>query len=176
MGARRRARGRSPAGHEQPGTALTDKSVPVRQAPPPANRHCHLCAGSLRGRWRGRQQRALCVQIGALPARLWAVWLRLTKTPGRRGGDELSPLLSQPPRSQRSPQNVRPSVPRLHERFLAMVMLAAYVSHTGGTFSLSFLNIQPSEELRMTSEHADLGVKRGTVSVLPLGLLLSASP
>lgn len=41
---------------------------------------------------------------------------------------------------------------------------AAYVFHTGRTFSLSFLNIRSSEELRMTSEDANLGVKRGTVS------------
>lgn len=42
---------------EEPGSVLADKSVPVRQAPPPANRHGHLCAGSLRDGGKGGSTR-----------------------------------------------------------------------------------------------------------------------
>lgn len=48
-----------------------------------------------RGWWQGRQHQALHVQIGALPAWLWAAWLHVTKTPGRREVmSSLHPFLS----------------------------------------------------------------------------------
>lgn len=110
-------------------------------------------SGSPWGRWQGRQNQALCVQIGALPAWLRAVWLHITKTPGRRGGNELSLPLSQPPRSQQLSWMGRLCVLRLHKHFLAMMMsfLKQHMFYMQEErFSLSLLNIWPSEELRMT--------------------------
>lgn len=133
------------------GSALADKRVPVRRAPSLQITTATFVPAPW-GWWRGRQHQALCVQIGALPARLRPAWLHVTKTPGRREVmSSLRPFLS-------------PHIASSHwwsvcafwscTKFLShddVFPQAAYVFHTGRPFSLSFLNIWPSEELGMTS-------------------------
>lgn len=102
------------------GTVLADKSVPARRAPSPANRHGHLCAAppgmvareAAPGTARADRS-AASVAVGGLVA--------CYQNPWQEGGNELSPPLSQPPRSQQSLWMAQLCILRLH-KILAMMM------------------------------------------------------